>query len=59
MKRIEDGKIEKAIKEINVLVKKATVMMNEILWDQLITKGNKRRICNSIIDSTFTDGSVV
>ena len=54
-----DGKMDQAIKDRNLQGRKAIRMMNGILWDQTISKVNKKRIYNSIIKSILTYGSEV
>nr|XP_018898501.1 PREDICTED: uncharacterized protein LOC109031450 [Bemisia tabaci] len=55
----QDGKFDRAIRERNVQGRKAIAMLNEVLWDQRISKVNKRRIYSAIVKSIVTYGSEV
>ena len=54
-----DGKLDEAIKERNTQGRQAICMLNSILWDQNISKENKKRIFNYITKSIVTYGSEV
>ncbi|CAG9840007.1 unnamed protein product, partial [Diabrotica balteata] len=47
----QDETLEKAIREINTSGRKAIIMLNNILWDQSISKRNKNRIYETIVKS--------
>ncbi|CAH0395288.1 unnamed protein product [Bemisia tabaci] len=55
----QDGRTDQAIKERNTLARKATAMLNGILWDPRISKENKRRIYDVVVKSTLTYGCEV
>ena len=55
----QDGKFDRAIRERNLQGRKAIAMLNGVLWDQRISKENKRRIYNAIVKSIITYGSEV
>ncbi len=54
-----DGKLDQAIRDRNLLGRKAIAMLNGILWDQRISKDNKKRIYNSVVKPIITYGSEV
>ena len=55
----QDGRTDQAIRERNTLARKAIAMLNGILWDQRISKDNKRRIYNAVVKSILTYGCEV
>ncbi|CAH0393483.1 unnamed protein product [Bemisia tabaci] len=55
----QDGRTDQAIKERNTLARKATAMLNGILWDPRVSKENKRRIYNVVVKSILTYGCEV
>ncbi|KAJ8952322.1 hypothetical protein NQ318_017216 [Aromia moschata] len=54
-----NGTLDDAIKEKNIQGRKAIRSLNNILWDQKISKENKHRIYNTIVKSIVTYGSEV
>lgn len=59
VKLTSDGKLDQAIRDRNLLGRKAIAMLNGILWDQRISKDNKKRIYNSVVKPIITYGSEV
>lgn len=55
----QDGRLDQAIKKRNMLGRRAIAMLNGVLWDQRISKENKRRIYNAIVKSIVTYGCEV
>ena len=49
-----EGTLDTAIKERNLLEKKAITVLNGVLWDRNINSSNKRLIYNAIIKSVIT-----
>ena len=50
----QDGRLDAAIKNRNIQGRRAISMMNGILWDQTISKANKKLIYNTILRSIVT-----
>lgn len=59
MKLNHDGTLDTALMDRNIQGRRATSLMNDILWDQSISKTKKQRICNTIFKSILTYGSEV
>ncbi|XP_044760850.1 uncharacterized protein LOC123318297 [Coccinella septempunctata] len=59
LKITRDGLMDEGIKERVVLGRKAISMLNGVVWDQRISKDNKKRIYNTIVRSMITYGSEV
>lgn len=55
----QDGTTEQAIQERNTQGRRAISLLNNILWDQNISKNNKQNIYNSIVKSVITYSSEV
>jgi len=59
MKITQDGTTDEDIKERNIQARRAISLPNSILWDQSVSKQNKRLIYNTIIRSIVTYSSEV
>lgn len=55
----QDGSLDQAIKERNILGRRAISLLNGILWDKNINKKNKTRIYDTIVKSIIVYSSEV
>ncbi|XP_030749700.1 uncharacterized protein LOC115877593 [Sitophilus oryzae] len=59
LKITNDGKLDEGIKDRIMQGRRATSMLNGVLWDQGISKTNKKNIYNTVVKSIITYGSEV
>ena len=55
----QDGRLDHAIKDRNLQGRRAIAMLNGVLWDQRISKDNKKLIYTTIVKSILSYGSEV